>query len=429
MKIYNLFPLLAGSLQAWQPHLNRAADMGFDWIFVNPVQLPGQSGSLYSIKDFFAINPDFLDPDSRLTAEDQVRAIVHYGETRGLRFMADLVINHCAYDSPLLKEHPDWFVREQGRVVHPSCDHNGERVEWQDLAQFDHRSTDRGLYAYCLEVVDYLMSLGFRGLRCDAAYQIPGTFWQKLIRDTRKKYPDAVFLAETLGCSPEQTRETAQAGFDYIFNSSKWWDFSSPWLMEQQKATNVPSISFPESHDTPRLYSESCGNTDALRQRYLFAGLFSAGVMMPMGYEYGFTHPLHVVNTKPTDWEHTSVDITDFIRHINQVKSNYPVFAEETQTEVLGHPNPAVLILNKKSRKNQGEALIILNKDAWNWQHFHSNDLYEYVETAPPLQDVSPEWPQDYLPTPFQFELMPGMGRILVTPESRHATSSPSSKQ
>jgi starch synthase (maltosyl-transferring) len=28
--------------------------------------------------------------------------------------------------------------------------------------------------------------------------------------------------------------------------------------------------------------------------------------------------------------------------------------------------------------------------------------------------DVSPEWPLDYLPTPFEFELSPGMGRILV---------------
>lgn len=433
MKIYNLFPLLAGKLKDWRLHLDRAADMGFDWIFVNPVQLPGNSGSLYSIKDFFQINPAFLDPASELTAEEQVKAVIQYADTLGLRFMADLVINHCAYDSPLLQEHPEWFIREGSRVIHPWCDHEGQRVEWTDLAQFDHRNSSdaKGLYTYCLKIVDYLMSLGFRGLRCDAAYQIPGHFWHKLIQDTRKRYPDALFLAETLGCSPEQTRETAVAGFDYIFNSSKWWDLSSPWLMEQYRATccTVPSISFPESHDTPRLYSETHGNADALRQRYLFAGLFSAGVMMPMGYEFGFTHPLHVVNTKPADWESTQLDITDFIRHINQVKSNYPVFEEESQIEILGNPNPDVLLLAKKSRKNQGEALIILNKDPCNWQHFHSNDLYDYVETAPPLIDVSPEWPQDYLPTPFQFELMPGMGRILVSSRPEQPTHTNVSKQ
>jgi hypothetical protein len=35
-RIYNLFPLLAGPLLRWGPHLERAARMAFTWIFVNP---------------------------------------------------------------------------------------------------------------------------------------------------------------------------------------------------------------------------------------------------------------------------------------------------------------------------------------------------------------------------------------------------------
>lgn len=139
--------------------------------------------------------------------------------------------------------------------------------------------------------------------------------------------------------------------------------------------------------------------------------------MMPMGYEFGFTRPLHVVNTRPEDWEHTSVDITGFIRHINAVKSENPLFEEETRTEVLNHPNPAVLVLAKRSHTHQGAALLILNKDTCNWQHFHSDNLYACLNTNAPLVDVSPDWPQEYLPTPFEFDLMPGMGRILVSPD------------
>ena len=44
---------------------DRAAEMGFDWIFVNPIQKPGRSGSLYSIADYFQINPRFVDQDSK----------------------------------------------------------------------------------------------------------------------------------------------------------------------------------------------------------------------------------------------------------------------------------------------------------------------------------------------------------------------------
>lgn len=420
MKIYNLFPLLAGPLKDWKPHLERAASMGFDWLFVNPIQKPGYSGSLYSIQDYFQINPVLLAPRSRTAPEQQVRKTIELAESLGMRAMADLVINHCAFDSPLLKEHPKWFVKENGKIAHPFCTHDGRKVVWGDLARFDHTHSGdpEGLYQYCLKIVEYLAELGFRGLRCDAAYQIPGNFWRRLIQDARSKYPDMLFFAETLGCSPEQTKDTARAGFDYIFNSSKWWDFESPWLLEQYLLTRetVPSISFAESHDTPRLCAEVHGNEAALRQRYLFSALFSTGVMMPMGFEFGFRNPLHVVETKPADWETTGIDLTDFIRYINQVKTRSPVFNEESVTEVLWHDsNPAILMLWKAATRGKGQALLLLNKDPWNRQYFRTENLYRYVQGSDPLQDVSPEWPLEYLPAPFEFEFTPGMGRILVT--------------
>jgi len=60
MILYNLFPLLAGPLPRWQPHLDRARAMGFDWVYVNPIQRTGASGSLYSIADCFQLNPALL---------------------------------------------------------------------------------------------------------------------------------------------------------------------------------------------------------------------------------------------------------------------------------------------------------------------------------------------------------------------------------
>lgn len=418
MRIYNLFPLLAGPLKDWKPHLERAADLGFDWVFVNPIQQPGKSGSLYSIRDYFAINTALLDPASTQTAEEQMRDIVRYASELGLSMMVDLVINHCAYDSRLLQDHPKWFVREGGKIAHPHCLHEGHLVVWEDLARFDFGTSEREpLIRFCKEVIDYLAGLGFRGFRCDAAYQIPQSVWSRLMNDTRRDRPDTVFAAETLGCSADQTKETARAGFDYIFNSSKWWDFSSPWLMEQYHLTRdtSPSISFPESHDTPRLAADSQGNQDLMKQRYLFAALFSAGVMMPMGYEYGFARPLHVVNTRPSDWEETPIDLTDFIRSVNQIKASHDVFQEESLTEVLPHPNPGVLVLWKAAPRSGREALLVLNKDPWNRQTFHTEDLYQYVQSPPPLTDVSPEWPMSFLPTPFVYELPPGVGRVLVS--------------
>jgi sugar phosphate isomerase/epimerase len=269
MIIYNLFPLLAGRLGKWEDHFTRASEMGFTWIFVNPVQLTGPSGSIYSIADYFAFNPLLLDEESGEPPEEQVRAMLRSAHRLGLRVMVDLVINHCSADSPLLRSHPEWFAWEApGRVSHPFANEDGKKVVWKDLAQFDFKNTrdGEGLFRYILGIVTFLSGLGFDGFRCDAAYQVPRKIWEGLIRETRKDYPEAVFFAETLGCTPELTKKTASAGFDYIFNSSKWWDFRAPWLMEQYALTRdiAPSISFPESHDTARLGEEMFGNINGL---------------------------------------------------------------------------------------------------------------------------------------------------------------------
>jgi len=118
MILYNLFPLLAGPFNRWDAHLSRAAAMQFDSVFINPIQQLGASRSLYSIANYFQINPALLDPQSRLAPEDQVRQMTARARSNGLKVMIDLVINHCAIDSPLTREHPEWFVREpDGRIA------------------------------------------------------------------------------------------------------------------------------------------------------------------------------------------------------------------------------------------------------------------------------------------------------------------------
>ncbi|MBY0256769.1 hypothetical protein, partial [Methylobacterium sp.] len=35
-RIYNLFPLLVGTVSAWTAELPRIAALGFDWVYLNP---------------------------------------------------------------------------------------------------------------------------------------------------------------------------------------------------------------------------------------------------------------------------------------------------------------------------------------------------------------------------------------------------------
>ena len=170
-----------------------------------------------------------------------------------------------------------------------------------------------------------------------------------------------MFVAETLGCTPWETAATASAGFDFVFNSSKWWDFRSHWLLEQRKliGERVSSIGFPESHDTPRLADEMNGNPNALKLWYLFSASFSAGCLIPVGFEFGFRRPLHVVSTLPEHWETTSIDLCEFITAVNRLKVDHPVFWEECSVLLLPSNNPAVQIMWRGSATLRQNALLL----------------------------------------------------------------------
>lgn len=420
MIIYNLFPLLAGKCDEWESHLKRASEMGFNWIFVNPVQSTGLSGSLYSIKDYFSFNPLFIDDKSRKLPQEQIKEINNKAAGFGLRMMIDLVINHCAIDSELIKKYPSWFLREKnGDVAHPFCDENGKKVVWVDLAQIDYKNAKNTeeLFQFFFKVINFLIESGFSGFRCDAAYQIPPALWKRLISETKLKNPEVLFFAETLGCTTGQSRKTADAGFNYIFNSSKWWNFHDSWLLEQYDSTRkiAPSISFPESHDTVRLSEELNANVEGLKQRYLFSALFSAGVMVPIGFEFGFRKRLSVVETVPEDMEKTDIDITSFIKAVNGIKIRYDLFRNDSPTKILHNDNSNIMIMWKQSLESKEEALLIINKDIYNSQHFYCDNLLKLVQTGDHLIDVSPEYILDYIPTPFQYDLRPGQGIVLVT--------------
>lgn len=380
-RIYNLFPRLIGSMTAWPEYARRAQAMGFDWFYVNPFHFPGFSGSMYAVKDYQRIDPLLLPDDHPDNHYDDtlrgdggmglLRQVVAEIRRVGLNPMMDLVINHTSRDATLVRDHSEWFRKDDGgevrspRAIDPA---DARQVTvWGDLAELDHAGTaDReGLWQYLEDLVRGYAEIGFVGFRCDAAYHVPAELWQRLIGAATRQQEETRFFGETLGARLEEIEALAPAGFHYIFNSSKWWDFGEPWAIEQQHAHRhiAPSISFPESHDTPRLWQETGGSVAVQRQRYAFAAAFATGVMMPIGYELGLTRQLHVVDTRPEHLEEPATDQSDFVARVNALKLEHPMLASE-EVEMLSGGEDAVLVLAKPAGDRQGWVVLNKGRDA-----------------------------------------------------------------
>ncbi len=370
--IYNLFPRLVGATTRWAEHAARAQEMGFDWLYLNPWQYPGFSGSLYAIKDFRRLNPLFLPPGADPSSLEPLRQALAEINALGLRPMMDLVVNHTSKDSPLVAEHPEWYRwGDDGQVVSPfvrEADDPSRITVWGDLADVDNEPS-RGReeqWRFWASLVREALELGFRGFRCDAAYKVPAALWRFLIAEAKAVDPDVVFFAETLGAPVEDVAALAGAGFDFFFNSSKWWNFSEPWALKQHEdfRTIAPSVAFPESHDTERLAAETGGDEAVQRQRYAFAAAFSAGVMMPIGYEYGFRTRVDVVKTMPTAWERRAMDLRFFISRVNGLKRAHPVLHGEGVLRPLGGVGGDTLVLDRRASDAPAAAKgwVLVNK-------------------------------------------------------------------
>ncbi|MGD9299159.1 MAG: alpha-amylase family glycosyl hydrolase [Thiohalocapsa sp.] len=435
-RIYNLFPTLLGPVPNWHQRLPAIAEMGFDWIFLNPVHLPGVSGSLYSIKDPSRLNPK-LRPQhqgQRRQSDDALlRDFCAAARKAGIRVMLDLVINHSARDGLLVDEHPEWFARDDaGEIRSPSVadlDDPDQITVWEDLAELDYseRPALEAMLRYWEDLIGGYLDLGFGGFRCDAAYKLPGSVWRRLIATARKRDPAASFFAETLGAPEEAVEQLRGAGFDFLFNSSKWWDFRAGWLLDQYQRFRdlAPSIAFPESHDTERLAAESGGSVQESRFRYLFAAVFSAGVMLPIGYEFGFRRPLHVVETTPEDWEQglaeSPFDISAYIARVNAMKAATPVLCEEGPQERVTDPNAPLVGLLRRSTQGPQRSLALINPDP---HHTHNHGVQQLSDTlgcAPvdireitPAIDTDAETPPESLANRNDIQVPPRSLRVFI---------------
>lgn len=188
--IYEIFPRdfsAEGNFQGVTARLDELQSLGVNILWIMPIHPIGEKGrkgdygSPYSIKDYYAINPDYG------TLKD-FQALVAGAHQRGMKVIMDVVANHTAWDSVMMKR-PDFYKQDaQGHVIPPE-------PEWTDVAGLNYQSSD--LRKYMLAMLKYwIRTADVDGFRCDVAYAVPTDFWEQARAELSRIKPDIMMLAE-----------------------------------------------------------------------------------------------------------------------------------------------------------------------------------------------------------------------------------------
>jgi cyclomaltodextrinase len=214
--IYSVFPKIysqSGNLAAVTADLTRIHDLGFNVIYLLPVTPPGQPtgghpafGSPYCVHDYFAINPAF-------GSEQDLVSLVRSAHALGMHVILDEVLNHTAWDNPLLTQHPEFYLHSDGNPQNVASIE--QAFTYADVAQLDYKTPTNGLAQYMTDMLASLIRTydvdGFRFDTADNPYgagrMIPATFWQSLRQKLEAVKSGLLLLGE------EENPELAQAPF------------------------------------------------------------------------------------------------------------------------------------------------------------------------------------------------------------------------
>ena len=184
------------------------------------------------------------------------------------------------------------------------------------------------------------LELGASGFLATAAHRVPAAQWRRLIRAARGRVPDVLFIAEMLGEPAVAALGFRGVGFDYLFNSVRWWDGTASWFFDQQEMNRhiAASVGFPElpgaAETDPASYA----------RRLTLAATLSAGLIVNDD-----------VLDRPAD--------RALVAALNRLKTEHPALRTEGPIQRLNEAGTPVTIVLRESVAGDDAVLIAINND------------------------------------------------------------------
>ncbi len=386
------------------------AAMGFDVLYLPPIHPIGRSyrkgrnnnvvaepdavGSPWAIGSgeggHTAIHPE-------LGNLDDFRRLVTRARELGIDLALDIAFQ-ASPDHPYVTAHPEWFrSRPDGTIQYAE----NPPKKYQDIYPFDFETGNwRELWEELKGVVCFWAGHGVRVFRVDNPHTKPFRFWEWLIAEVKRDFPEAIFLAEAF-TRPKVMYYLAKLGFTQSYTYFAWRN--TRWELTEY-FTELTQSEVREFF-RPNLWT----NTPDILTEYLQSGgrpAFAARLILAatLGASYGMYGPVfeliehqavapgseEYLNSEKYEiryWNRERSDsLRELITRVNEIRRTNRALQSDWSLRFHQVDNQQIIAYTKVADDRSNVILTVVNLDPYNTQS-------GWVELPLEELDIDPEQP------------------------------------
>jgi starch synthase (maltosyl-transferring) len=375
--------------EAWLPYI---ASMGFDVVYLPPIHpighafrkgknnsqvpQPDDVGSPWAVG---SAEGGHKSVHPKLGTLDDFRRFVSKAQEHGLEVALDVAFQ-CAPDHPYTREHPEWFrSRPDGTIQYAE----NPPKKYQDIYPLDFESRDwQALWQEVKGIFHFWIDQGVHIFRVDNPHTKPFSFWEWVINEIKKQYPDVLLLAEAF-TRPHVMYRLAKLGFSQSYTYFAWrntkqelTDYFTELTQSELREYFRPNL-WP---NTPDILPEflQVGGRPAFMVRLILAATLGAsyGIYGP-AFEFCENTPLQpdseeYLNSEKYELKHRDLNSTwslkDVISKVNRIRKENPALQGNRNLHFHETDNPALICYSKATEDLSSVIVVVVNLDCFHVQ-------------------------------------------------------------
>ena len=361
----------SGNFKSAAKRLPAVAEMGFNILYMPPIHPigvafrkgpnntltagPQDPGSPWAIGSS-AGGHDAIHPD--LGTEKDFVEFVRKANSLGLEIAMDLALQ-ASPDHPWVKTNPEWFTtRADGTIAYAE----NPPKKYQDIYPINFDNDPEGIHFEVLRVVKHWISTGVKIFRVDNPHTKPVAFWEWLIGEINREFPEVIFLAEAF-TRPSMMHALGKVGFQQSYTYFTWRNTKQELESYLTELVHDSADFFRPNFwvSTPDILTEylQFGGPAAHKIRAVLASMCTPNWGMYAGYELceSVARPgaeEHIDSEKfeyrPRDWEAAKKggrSIADFITKLNEIRAAHPAIRQLRNLTLQHTDDSAILAFSK----------------------------------------------------------------------------------